>query len=94
MTAAAAMGGEAVGYYSREKKSETNCLACILTMPHRQKRGYGGLLIDFSYEMARRAGCPGVRDGCGCRLGASRLAQRTLWADSGLPSARRSLDGT
>jgi GNAT superfamily N-acetyltransferase len=54
-------GGEAmVGYYSREKKSETNCLACILTMPHRQKRGYGGLLIDFSYEMARRAGRPGV----------------------------------
>ena len=52
--------GEAlVGYFSREKRSEANHLACILTMPHRQRKGYGGLLIDFSYVLARLAEKPG-----------------------------------
>lgn len=52
--------GEAmVGYFSREKRSEVNHLACILTMPHRQRKGYGSLLIDFSYTLARIAEKPG-----------------------------------
>ena len=52
-------GEEMVGYFSREKRSETNHLACILTMPHKQRKGYGGLLIDFSYTLARLAEKPG-----------------------------------
>ncbi|KAG9126504.1 hypothetical protein FRC07_003210 [Ceratobasidium sp. 392] len=31
-------------------------LACIVTLPPYQKRGYGMLLIEFSYELSRRAG--------------------------------------
>ena len=52
-------GDAMVGYFSREKKSEVNHLACILTMPHRQRKGYGSLLIDFSYTLARLAEKPG-----------------------------------
>jgi GNAT superfamily N-acetyltransferase len=52
-------GEEMVGYFSREKRSEANHLACILTMPHRQRKGYGSLLIDFSYTLARIAEKPG-----------------------------------
>jgi histone acetyltransferase MYST1 len=52
-------GEEMVGYFSREKRSEVNHLACILTMPHKQRKGYGSLLIDFSYTLARLAEKPG-----------------------------------
>lgn len=48
------------GYFSREKQNENNHLACILTMPHKQRKGYGGLIIDFSYELARMDGKPGT----------------------------------
>jgi histone acetyltransferase MYST1 len=38
-----------VGYFSKEKKSyEDNNLACIMTLPHHQKKGYGRMLIEFS----------------------------------------------
>jgi hypothetical protein len=54
-------GREMFGYFSREKRSESNHLACILTMPHQQAKGYGGLIIDLSYELSRierRTGTP------------------------------------
>ncbi|KAG8853540.1 hypothetical protein FRB96_008142 [Tulasnella sp. 330] len=35
-------------------------LACIITFPPYQKRGYGMLLIEFSYELSRRAGKQGT----------------------------------
>ena len=53
-------GQEMFGYFSREKQNESNHLACILTMPHKQRKGYGGLIIDFSYELARMDGKPGT----------------------------------
>ena len=53
-------GQEMFGYFSREKQNENNHLACILTMPHKQRKGYGGLIIDFSYELARMDGKPGT----------------------------------
>ncbi|OLL22180.1 Histone acetyltransferase Tip60 [Neolecta irregularis DAH-3] len=45
---------EIIGFFSREKRSwdEYN-LACILVFPQFQGRGYGQLLIDFSYEISR-----------------------------------------
>ncbi|GAA98464.1 hypothetical protein E5Q_05149 [Mixia osmundae IAM 14324] len=44
-----------LGYFSKEKVSYDNYnLACIVTFPPFQKRGYGNLLIEFSYEIARR----------------------------------------
>ncbi|KDQ30085.1 hypothetical protein PLEOSDRAFT_1037788, partial [Pleurotus ostreatus PC15] len=35
-------------------------LACIITFPPYQRRGYGMLLIEFSYELSRRAGKVGT----------------------------------
>lgn len=49
--------GEAVGYFSKEKLSWDNYnLACILVFPPFQRRGYGTLLMAFSYELSRREG--------------------------------------
>lgn len=43
-----------VGYFSKEKlnASEYN-VSCILTLPIYQRKGYGHLLIDFSYLLSR-----------------------------------------
>lgn len=44
-----------VGYFLKEKlnNSDYNVL-CILTLPIYQRRGYGNLMIDFSYLLLRR----------------------------------------
>jgi hypothetical protein len=51
-----------VGYFSKEKQSEIGYnLACILTLPSHQRKGYGRFLIEFSYELSkveRKAGHP------------------------------------
>jgi len=51
-----------VGYFSKEKESaEGNNLACILTLPPYQRRGYGRFLIALSYELSKiegRVGSP------------------------------------
>ena len=47
-------GAHIVGYFSKEKDSDAGCnLACILTFPSYQKRGYGKFLISFSYELSK-----------------------------------------
>ena len=46
-----------VGYFSKEKCcNEEYNLACILTLPCYQRRGYGKFLIAFAYELSRREG--------------------------------------
>ncbi|KXN86154.1 putative MYST-like histone acetyltransferase 1 [Leucoagaricus sp. SymC.cos] len=35
-------------------------LACIMTLPPKQRQGYGTLMIEFSYELSRRAGKVGT----------------------------------
>lgn len=46
-----------VGYFSKEKDSaEGYNLACIMTLPQYQRRGFGRLLISFSYELSKREG--------------------------------------
>lgn len=46
-----------VGYFSKEKKSSANYnLSCILTLPQYHRKGYGQLLIDFSYLLSRKEG--------------------------------------
>jgi len=35
-------------------------LACIMTLPQYQRKGYGMLMIEFSYELSRRAGKVGT----------------------------------
>eukprot|EP00892_Ulva_mutabilis_P009320 jgi/Ulvmu1/6760/UM030_0096.1 len=47
-------GAHLVGYFSKEKKSEQGYnLACILTLPAYQRKGYGKALISMSYELSR-----------------------------------------
>ncbi|KAI0075907.1 acyl-CoA N-acyltransferase [Panus rudis PR-1116 ss-1] len=46
-----------LGFFSKEKVSYDDYnLACIVVLPPYQKMGYGMLLIEFSYELSRRAG--------------------------------------
>lgn len=49
MTEVDERGARFVGYFSKEKRSvkEYN-LSCIMTLPVRQRQGWGNLLIDFS----------------------------------------------
>ncbi|KAI0235895.1 Histone acetyltransferase [Massospora cicadina] len=47
-------GCHILGYFSKEKESLENYnLACILTLPQYQRKGYGRLLIQFSYELSK-----------------------------------------
>lgn len=49
MTEQDSRGFHIVGYFSKEKEStEDYNVACILTMPPYQRKGYGKLLIEFS----------------------------------------------
>jgi histone acetyltransferase SAS3 len=48
------LGYHFVGYFSKEKRaSSQNNVSCILTLPIHQRKGYGNLLIDFSYLLTR-----------------------------------------
>ena len=51
-----------VGYFSKDKNgSQTgHNLACILTLPPYQRKGYGRFLIAFSYELTKREGWVGT----------------------------------
>ncbi len=54
MTQSDEYGCHLVGYFSKEKRpSSQNNVSCILTLPIRQRKGYGNLLIDFSYLLTR-----------------------------------------
>lgn len=49
-------GFHIVGYFSKEKESTENYnVACILTMPPYQRKGYGKLLIEFSKFVVKKA---------------------------------------
>ena len=48
VTEASPLGAKFVGYFSKEKRSPTNNVSCIMTLPVRQRRGWGNFLIDFS----------------------------------------------
>uniref|UniRef100_H3HBV1 histone acetyltransferase n=1 Tax=Phytophthora ramorum TaxID=164328 RepID=H3HBV1_PHYRM len=48
-------GFHPVGYFSKEKYSELGYnLACILTFPCHQRKGYGHFIIQFSYELSKK----------------------------------------
>lgn len=43
-----------VGYFSKEKRpSSQNNVSCILVLPIHQRRGFGHMLIDFSYLLTK-----------------------------------------
>lgn len=53
-------GYHIVGYFSKEKVSQSRYnLACILTLPCHQRKGYGRLIISLSYELSKIEEKPG-----------------------------------
>ncbi|KAF7312129.1 Histone acetyltransferase [Mycena indigotica] len=49
------MGARFVGYFSKEKLSPKDYnVSCIMTLPVRQRQGWGNLLIDFSYLLSKK----------------------------------------
>uniref|UniRef100_A0A0W0F758 Histone acetyltransferase n=1 Tax=Moniliophthora roreri TaxID=221103 RepID=A0A0W0F758_MONRR len=49
------MGARFVGYFSKEKRSPKDYnVSCIMTLPVRQRQGWGNLLIDFSYLLSKK----------------------------------------
>lgn len=53
-------GTHPVGYFSKEKNSPDDYnLACIMTLPPHQRKGYGRFLIQLSYEITKREGKTG-----------------------------------
>lgn len=84
-------GHHLVAYFSKEKETQYDYnLACILTLPPYQRKGYGKLLISLSYELSQREGKKGSPEKPLSDLG--QISYKAFWTQA-LLELLRSLTG-